>query len=660
MKTDLQSISKIFTERLFRIPDYQRGYAWTERQLKDFWTDLDQLAHDHNHYVGVLTLEDVPEDIYKIWHDDFWIISSKSYTPYYVVDGQQRLTTSIILIESIAECLESQKLLNYTTKEEIRKKFIFESKDGGISRSYIFGYEKDNPSYEYLKTKIFLETSDKCIPPQETIYTHNLERAKNFFVEKIKGLSHPDLELIYKKITQNFLFNIYAISEHVDTFVAFETMNNRGKPLSHLELLKNRLIFLSTKLNDTNTEKNKLRRSINDAWKSIYHYLGKNKENPLDDDLFLLNHFILYFAEEITATVDRHPNIRKLHQDFRHKYKDYLLETHFSAKVVLNTNNTDGPLSKGLSVLDIYNYVQSIKSSVEVWYSITNPEDGGHTKEIVDLLDQINRIGIESVAPLIMVFFQQEKSEAKKIEFLKSLEKFLFFDALMGNCYFFYEPSNILFYKTTRELQKGQKSSDDVIKLIQDNFEKASKNQEYISRIRDSFRSRGFYMWRIIRYFLFEYELELKKKSKSAREKLNWKAFNEHYETDYYTIEHIYPKSSKKKHWQDKFVGLSTAERDSLRDSLGNLLPLSKPKNSSLQDKSFTEKKGSKDNPVGFAYGSYSEIEVSQYAEWTPKEILERGLKLLDFMERRWDLNFGTNTLKIHMLGLKKVLKKIT
>ncbi len=59
MDTQLLTLSKIFTERLFRIPDYQRGYAWTKKHLKDFWSDIQQLEPDHNHYTGVLTLEDV-------------------------------------------------------------------------------------------------------------------------------------------------------------------------------------------------------------------------------------------------------------------------------------------------------------------------------------------------------------------------------------------------------------------------------------------------------------------------------------------------------------------------------------------------------------------------------------------------------------------------
>ena len=128
MKTELYSISKIFTERILRIPDYQRGYAWTEKQLKDFWNDLVQLDSNKSHYTGVLTLEDVPADTIKLWSEDLWIIHSKGFSPFYVVDGQQRLTTSIILIQAITEGVPEGKKLNYTSVEEIRKKNYFRLK----------------------------------------------------------------------------------------------------------------------------------------------------------------------------------------------------------------------------------------------------------------------------------------------------------------------------------------------------------------------------------------------------------------------------------------------------------------------------------------------------------------------------------------------------
>ena len=266
METTLQSLSKIFTEKIYRIPDYQRGYAWTEKQLKDFWNDLLQLEEGKNHYIGVLTVEEVAKENYSKWEDDTWIIESKSYQPLYIVDGQQRLTTSIILIQAITELIPEGKKLNYNTSQEIRKKFIFESKDEGISRSYIFGYEKDNPSYDYLKSKVFNEELEDFSSAPETIYTNNLEKAKAFFKEMLSTLKFEEVELLYKKLTQNFLFNSYAISSDIDVFIAFETMNNRGKPLSYLELLKNRLIYLSTKFNVNDSEKNRLRKRINECW----------------------------------------------------------------------------------------------------------------------------------------------------------------------------------------------------------------------------------------------------------------------------------------------------------------------------------------------------------------------------------------------------------
>lgn len=82
------------------------------------------------------------------------------------------------------------------------------------------------------------------------------------------------------------------------------------------------------------------------------------------------------------------------------------------------------------------------------------------------------------------------------------------------------------------------------------------------------------------------------------------------------------------------------------------MLPLSQSINSSLQNDSFPDKKSPKNNRHGYSNGSHSEIEVSQYDEWNPQNILERGLKLIDFMERRWNLNFENNDAKIELLFL--------
>lgn len=85
------------------------------------------------------------------------------------------------------------------------------------------------------------------------------------------------------------MFNLHEIDDDYDVFVAFETMNNRGKKLTNLELLKNRLIYLTTLYDDEvfdEKDKSALRKKINDAWKEVYYQLGRNKSVPLSDDDF--------------------------------------------------------------------------------------------------------------------------------------------------------------------------------------------------------------------------------------------------------------------------------------------------------------------------------------------------------------------------------------
>lgn len=55
----LQSLTEIFNEKFFRIPDFQRGYSWQEKQLEDFWEDLINLQNDKTHYTGLLTVEPI-------------------------------------------------------------------------------------------------------------------------------------------------------------------------------------------------------------------------------------------------------------------------------------------------------------------------------------------------------------------------------------------------------------------------------------------------------------------------------------------------------------------------------------------------------------------------------------------------------------------------
>jgi uncharacterized protein with ParB-like and HNH nuclease domain len=308
---ELLSLNTIFKNKIFKIPDYQRWYAWTTKQLTDFWEDLINLPDDRFHYIWLLSLKKVDQNVWERWNDESWLIKDKSYKPFYIVDWQQRLTTFIIFIQSIYELIvnlpenfgkkDDEIYIWAWSLKDIKEDYIVEKRPPNFTiNAYKFWYEVDNPSFQFLRNKIFKE--QEWLTTQETFYTLNLENAKKFFDENLKNYFEqnwkPAVELIFKKLILNLMFNVYDISDDFNVYVAFETMNNRWKKLSNLELLKNRLIYLTTLYNNVelkNDEKISLREKINDSWKEIYYQLWRNKQSPLNDDDFLNAHWIIYF-----------------------------------------------------------------------------------------------------------------------------------------------------------------------------------------------------------------------------------------------------------------------------------------------------------------------------------------------------------------------------
>lgn len=670
---DLISLSKLFDKRIFRIPDYQRGYAWQTSQLVDFWDDLINLAEDRYHYTGMLSLKKLKKDEYANWEEEKWLIFQDDYEAYHVVDGQQRLTTFIILINSIIKKAEEEgiKYLNNNSIADIKTRYLVEyKKPENILKAYKFGYEKDNPSFQYLRYKILGE--DAAGNVEETFYTLNLEAANDFFDDNINELYNKGkakaLETLYGKLANKLQFNIHYIDDDFDVFVAFETMNNRGKKLSCLEILKNRLIYLTTIFPDTaisKEEKAQLRRDINSAWSEVYYQLGRNKKNPLSDDEYLKNHWIIYFTYS-----------RKKGDD----YINFLLNRFFTSKAVYGVNNGfvyDEPATEDENSLDfedeisdepqddvfngqlypcdITNYVKSLKSVAQYWYYSFNPEESNlFTKEEKKWVDKLNRIGINYFRPLVVVsYLNSEITSEQRIKLFKTIEKFIFLCFRMARYQASFYSSQI--YSFTHKLLKNKISVEKIIQDIETKFQ-SNKNvavNTFITRMKGMFENGdGFYSWWDLPYFLFEYEASLSENTNVGK-LTDWSNFVKN-EKDKISIEHIFPQTPTRWYWKNQFRDYSAEEKKLLTGSLGNLLALAQSVNSALQNDEFDKKKNGTDKRTrGYCNGSYSEMEVAKYDDWNPKTILERGMHLLDFMEKRWDFNFSDDSQTEHKKRLE-------
>lgn len=625
MPSELQNLDTIFNSRVFRIPDYQRGYSWTDEHLEAFWDDLDRLRDLRSHYTGQLTFEKVLDPAWKKWDEDTLLIEVKGYKPFFVVDGQQRLTTAIILIKCLLECVPNDGQLALTDKTDLTKKYLVQQT--GVSRAYLFGYERDNPSYEYLKTQIIGEPSNQY-QGTETSYTANLRNAQEFFRKKATDSTREDLERWFKAITQRFVFNVYELEQELDVFVVFETMNNRGKPLSKLELLKNRLIYLSTLIPDPTEEEGRraLRRNINDAWKTIFEFLGRERDHVLDDDDFLRAHWIMYFTYK---------------REEAYQFSSFLLGEHFTTARVTG---------KKLPAEELQRYVTSIQDSVRRWHEIHFPERSPSSRpEIRRCLERLARLGRGAFEPLMMAALQKASGEAQLTAFLGSADRFVFTVGRLGRSRA--DTGDSEFYRLAGELYRGEKTLAEAMETVRTRTVKNFSAEKAVGRMREMFQDgNGFYSWDGLRYFLFEYEQHLRDEAGMGTTRLTWDEFN-NAKRDHATIEHIYPKTPDPGDWPF-FEARSEAERQTLRNSLGNLLAASQSRNSKFSNRPFSAKKYDANGAKGYFNGSYSEIAVAQLDAWTPQSVLDRGLAMLTFLESRWDVSLGTREDKMKFLNL--------
>ena len=671
MANELQPLSLLFQNRLFRIPDYQRGYAWQQSQLADFWDDLINLQQDRYHYTGLLSLKSLGRKETKDWGSDLWMVD-KGFKACHIVDGQQRLTTFVILLNEIicfVRELDENKgkkddeiVLGYDTLKDVVAKYIYQSRPPmNQITTYLFGYEVDNPSADYLRYKIFGEPYSGTV--NETYYTKNLKFAKSFFRENLTALYENEgiegINNFYLKLTLKLMFNIHEIDDDYDVFVAFETMNNRGKKLTNLELLKNRLIYLTTLYSDEKfdeMEKSHLRKQINDAWKEVYFQLGRNENVPLSDDDFLRAHWTIYFAYSRRKGDDY---IRFLLNKFSAKNifekktvlmselpDGYVMDTDYEEEDDVGDTETETIEVSKLAPTEIADYVNSLKNMAKYWYDTFFPAQSENlTKEEQIWVDKLNRIGIGYFRPLVTVIIsRRDFSPEERIESFEAIERFIFICFRLGNFNASFCSSD--YYRASRSLYLNEMTLED---LVADIVETTDANIEYaipnfVTKIEKHFSNdRGFYDWNSIHYFLYEYETSLAQKNNIDRIG-SWEMFTKT-EKDKVSIEHILPQTPSKYYWQNQYRQFTDEEVEMLAGALGNLIPLSQRVNSSLQNDSFYDKKTTKAGRRGYENGCHSEIEVAKYNDWTAENIYTRSKKLLEFMENRWEFSFNSKQL---------------
>ncbi|PDW99487.1 hypothetical protein BB399_03910 [Helicobacter pylori] len=582
---ELLTLDGVVEKGVFEIPSYQRGYAWQERQLKDFWNDLEHVSKlgDKFHYMHSLTLRGLENEL--------------EYSAFEIIDGQQRLATSLILLGLLAKTTQNKD----PKYSPMNLEPILSYKYYGLNEAFraIMEEEKDLERF------------------QTSFYAKNLIDAYAFFKEKISDTPVGTLEKMFDALTQKMLFSVVELNDNrIDPFSSFETINNRGKDLSTLELFKNRLHFVAHKICD-GQKLETLQQEINKTYTIIYYDLRQFKDDDLER---FLKHFVAYYYGENS------------------KFKERLLEMEFNAHRKYDDANLDDEYDKIDELLfylsyssKVWNFLHTLdEKAITLIFNDNRKLEIEITPKMRTLLDKMRRLNALSdnaFLPLLLSLLtiqlvgrsgDERPYTTKELEdLLEYLERFgfLIYGVAAGKNTAKNEWIELAF-KAFRAYRYGEENTaiKDLPTLEKSFFNRQGNSalellEEYIHSKKNTEK---WYRWgKVLNYLLYEYELH-----HNPETTLNFDSSLE-------SIEHILPQkpdqgySAKEKSW---------AKNPHIVHALGNLLLIPKNANSSLSNKPFEEKRKQ------YLKGSYSEKEVAKNASFGVVQIKERSEKLLDFL----------------------------
>lgn len=243
----------------YRVPIYQRDYSWDKDDWEDLWNDIEEIPIDKTHYLGYLVLQKSQDG-----DENFWII-----------DGQQRLTTLSILALAITALFNEWSKQGVDSEDnKIRAEKLTERYLGNFSTSKLSISPKlmlnrnNDDFYKSWLLKLRKPTSLAKLKPSQRLMQKAFDYFFNQLSDKFKAnKSGAELaEFLEKIVGTGIVFTQIVVENDLDAFKVFETLNARGVKLSTADLLKNYLFKLTSQMGEIDlNEAERQWQNINDT-----------------------------------------------------------------------------------------------------------------------------------------------------------------------------------------------------------------------------------------------------------------------------------------------------------------------------------------------------------------------------------------------------------
>jgi uncharacterized protein with ParB-like and HNH nuclease domain len=452
---------------VYEVPKFQRDYSWDQQQWDDLWNDIVSLDTDKEseHYMGYLVLQ------------------TTDNVKYYVIDGQQRLTTLSIMILAVLKCIEDLIMEGIEIEDnKKRKDLLHSSYIGFIDPETLIAKNKmilNRNNDDYYRTYMVLL---KELPLRGTNASEKLmKECFNWFLERLRKRfsSGEKYAGFIADFTDKLFFTSIKVSDQLNAFKVFETLNARGVQLSSADLLKN---YLFSVVDESRPGKNEIE-ELESMWSKLVDKLGNQK----------LEEYLRYFWNSSNKTVRK----SNLFAEIR---------------------------SKISSKEEVFRLVRDLTDTADIYLSIRDPNDEiwKSKADIIKNLKLLRQFGINQTNSLLIAGYKNLSiSEFTKLTRICSVISFRY-NVIGGlNPNEQEEIYNSLALSITRD--KTLKIRDlESIYVSDTRFE----NEFALKQFKPTTRNN-----KIIRYILAELE------------EYNFK-HDINPDSDIYTIEHILPESA--------------------------------------------------------------------------------------------------------------------
>lgn len=592
------------------IPQNQRGYAWTRKEIVALLRDIERSDKQHvQHYFGPIVVSTKPGSEHR-YRQQFW-------KRKYLEDGQQRLTTLLFLCEALRRRLESAEDCTPSGESDnIKLRDIVRTKgDEAIPPQHIL--QSETESDNDLLRKLFDEPARPGLVAP-TPSAQRLVNAHSFVFDWVSRLeSTPEVETWASRLLETGRFFVVDLQqENIDRNLAFNCINSRGLPLSEFDRVKNYCMMIrDRRASQAENSKSGALANLNipNLWFQAVSALDKfGLGSRRDEGEFLLEMYRSWSGKN-TALGDI-PS--RLEGEF-----DSLLHSDDQTKA----RSLHNFIQLWPQFAEAFAVVSADRSSPEIaaaYAALPAPTDG-------QWLDRFHDLDFVAIARAILSASWIRYDKREFIDIAEACEKFVFrVHAVMRRRTDFQGPAR---FELAKSILDGEKCTSEVVDALYNLTIGTEKDpvaplERVVHEIGNRQPKYGY--WDQLYYFLFEYEIDLQG-GLSSRVYPKGRADLDS------QIEHVLPQGYQSKNgwasiWPDQRLAIEAMHR------IGNLVHTRD--NGALSNKEFPDKikiYAKRDSTKGEQEIARDRT-LSDGKKWDTDSINARENLLMAFAFKRW------------------------